>query len=99
MDNVLIEKVYLPAFVKCCNDNGVTDPQAIQGLLETAALYRVQEQGSQTNQIKRANQALREQLGGAEQEAPVENEMSKSAADALKADAEVRNALAALLKK
>lgn len=98
MDNVLIEKVYLPAFVKCCNDNGVTDPQAIQGLLETAALYRVQEQGSQTNQIKQANQSLQEQMG-VTQEAPVENEMSKSAAEALKADAEVRSALAALLKK
>lgn len=97
MDNVLIEKVYLPAFVKCCNDNGVTDPQAIQGLLETAALYRVQEQGSQANQIKQANESLQEQLGVAP-EAPVENAPEKQAAAELKANADVRKALAALLK-
>jgi hypothetical protein len=99
MDDTLIQAVYIPAFVKCCHDNGVTDPQAVQHLLETAAMYRAKEQGSQQDQIKQANESLRGQLNGTP--APVEQEVSmhKSAADVLKADPKVRQLLASLLQK
>jgi hypothetical protein len=99
MNEELVQAVYLPAFVKCCHDNGVTDPNAIQNLLETAAMYRAQEQGSQETQIKQANESLREQLGVAQPNVPQEVAMHKEAADALRADPQVRQLLASLLQK
>jgi hypothetical protein len=95
-DAALFERVYVPAFIRKCAQNGrqIPDTESLSSALETTALVMNHLQTKQGNSIKAANASIKQALGVNQKQAEL-NEHNERLAQAFEIgkDAEVRNAI------
>lgn len=95
-EQVLFDKVYIPALIKTCAARGVTfsTNEELGDFLEIAAMVDAQATAARSGVIKQANQTLKRQLGVDKAEASLAAETTVKVATAeLSAQPEILDAI------